>query len=73
MNILDSIISFFKNIFNKKENIKMLEAPIEPIKNEAKREFANSLKVHIEKKEKQKVETLTCFGDGLGIQSKIEA
>ncbi len=51
----------------------MLEAPIEPIKNEAKREFVNSLKVHIEKKEKQKVETLICLGDGLGIQSKIEA
>ena len=54
MNILDSIISFFKNIFNKKENIKMLEAPIEPIKNEAKREFVNSLKVHIEKERKAK-------------------
>lgn len=73
MNILDSIISFFKNIFNKKENIKMLEAPIEPIKNEAKREFVNSLKVNLKKDKKRKVETLICLGDGLGIQSKIEA
>ncbi len=54
MNILDSIISFFKNIFSKKENIKMLEAPTEPIQNEARREFANSLKVHIEKERKAK-------------------
>lgn len=73
MSIFDSIISFFKNIFNKKENIKMLETPTESIQNEAKREFANSLKVNLRKDKKQRVETLTCFGDGLGIQSKIEA
>ncbi len=73
MSIFDSIISFFKNIFNKKENIKMLEAPTESSQNEAKREFANSLKVNLRQDKKQRVETLTCFGDGLGIQSKIEA
>ena len=73
MNILDSIISFFKNIFSKKDNIKMIEAPTKPIQNEARREFANSLKINLKKDKKRKVETLTCFGDGLGIQSKIEA
>ena len=73
MNILDSIISFFKNIFSKKDNIKMIEAATKPIQNEARREFANSLKVNLKKDKKRKVETLTCFGDGLGIQSKIDA
>ena len=51
----------------------MLETPIEPIHNETKKEFANSLKVSLPKKTKPKIETLTCFGDGLGIQNKIEA
>ena len=73
MNILKKIINFIKNIFNKKDNVKMLETPIEPIHNETKKEFANSLKVSLPKKTKPKVETLTCFGDGLGIQNKIEA
>ena len=73
MNILNKIIAFIKNIFNKKDNVKMLETPIEPIHNEIKKEFANSLKVSLSKKTKPKVETLTCFGDGLGIQNKIEA
>ena len=45
MNILNKIIAFIKNIFNKKDNVKMLETPIEPIHNETKKEFANSLKV----------------------------
>ena len=73
MNILNKIIAFIKNIFNKKDNVKMIETPIEPIHNENKKEFANSLKVSLPKKTKPKVETLTCFGDGLGIQNKIEA
>lgn len=51
----------------------MLEAPTETIQNEAKREFANPLKVNLKQDKKQRVENLTCFGDGLGIQSKIEA
>ena len=51
----------------------MIEAATKPIQNEARREFANSLKVNLKKDKKRKVETLTCFGDGLGIQSKIEA
>ena len=37
-----------------------------------KKNFINSLKIELEhKKNKKKVETLTCFGDGLGIQKKL--
>ena len=54
MNILNKIIAFIKNIFNKKDNVKMLETPIEPIHNETKKEFANSLKVSLPKKQNQK-------------------
>ena len=50
----------------------MLDAPIEIIKEDKKDNFINSLKVNIVKKHKKnKVETPICFGDGLGIQTKI--
>lgn len=72
MNIFKNIISFFKKIFNKENNIKMIEAPVQEIKKKDKASFMNSLKVNIvQKRKKKKIETLTCFGDGLGIQNKI--
>ena len=71
MNIIKNIIVFFKKIFNGKNNIKMIEAPVNSLKEE-KTDFVNSLKVNIvQKHKKKKVETLTCFGDGLGIQNKM--
>lgn len=72
MNFIKNIILFFKRLFNKEENIKMLDAPVETVKKEDKANFVNSLKVNIVQNKKKKiVETLTCVGDGLGIKPKI--
>lgn len=70
MKIIENIVVFFKKIFKKEEDIKMLETPINA--NEDKANFMNSLKVNIVKARKKKVETLVCEGDGLGIKKKIE-
>ena len=72
MNFIKNILAFFKNIFHKENDIKMIEAPMENLKEDNKTSFLSSLKVNIEqKKKKKKIETLTCFGDGLGMQNKI--
>ena len=68
MNIIQKIISFIKKRFMKQEEIKTLEEPKNTI-NKEKNNFIKSLK--IEKKSKKEVETLICYGDGLGIQKKI--
>ena len=68
MNIIQKIISFIKKRFMKQEEIKTLEEPKNTI-NIEKNNFIKSLK--IEKKSKKEVETLICYGDGLGIQKKI--
>lgn len=73
MDIIKNIVSFIKRIFNKHDNIKMIEAP-KNIQQDDKMKFINSLKVNTQKKlNKKRVETLTCFGDGLGIQTKISS
>ncbi len=72
MNFFRKIANYIKNIFIKKEKVQVLEAPKQVQKSSEKPDFINSLKVTIkEKKEKKKVETLICEGDGLGIQKKI--
>jgi|GEM_PF-1706614 len=72
MNFIENIFTFLKRIFNKKDTIKMLEAPVEKSPRQNKASFIDSLRINsIEKKKKKKVETLTCAGDGLGIQPKI--
>lgn len=72
MNIIRKMILFIKNIFVKQEEIKVLEEPKQIINQEKKMNFIESLKVTIiEKKNKKRIETLTCEGDGLGIQKKI--
>lgn len=70
MNIIKFIKSFLKKIFVK-EDVKLLESSVRKIKDESKSNFINSLKVY-PKQNKNKVETLICYGDGLGIQTKIE-
>lgn len=72
MNIIKGIISFIKRLFSGKDDIKMIEAPVNTIDKEDKNNFINSLKINMVLKSKKKVETLTCFGDGLGIQTKIK-
>ena len=72
MKIIEKIFEFFKRLFSKEEPIKMLETvENEQVENENKIKFVDSLKIKTPEKRKTRVETLTCFGDGLGIQTKI--
>lgn len=71
MNIIQKILSFIKKRFIKQEAIKTLEEPKNTIYEDRKNNFIESLKINHIKKSKKKVETLTCDGDGLGIQKKI--
>jgi hypothetical protein len=72
MSIIEKIISFFKNKFYKKNKIKMLSISQDAKSMESKNNFVNSLKISLPEKNNQKrIETLTCVGDGLGIQNKI--
>ncbi len=74
MNIINKLMTFIKNIFNKKEKTKELDAPTPVITNEKKGEFIKSLKINTENRKKEKkVETLICEGDGLGIQKNIRS
>ena len=73
MNVLQKVIQFFKRIFNKENGVKMIDAPAENLKKDNKSDFRHSLKEDIVlNHKKKKIETLTCVGDGLGIQTKIE-
>lgn len=71
MNFIKKLFEIIKNVFNKKSDKKMIQAPIETQTSKEKLEFANSLKVDIPKPKKKEVETIICYGDGLGIQNKI--
>lgn len=72
MSIIEKIILFFKNKFYKKNKIKMLSKPLDTKSIKNKNNFVNSLKFSLpEKNNKKRIETLTCVGDGLGIQNKI--
>lgn len=73
MNIIEKLIRYIKNLFNKQNEIKLLEEPKEKINANQKSDFINSLKFVDTSKilKKKKIETLVCPGDGLGIQGKI--
>lgn len=62
---MNKIFSFFKSFFISKNKVKLLEPPITTIEKRDNSDFKNSLKVNVFKK----IETLTCVGDGLGIQN----
>ena len=70
MNIISRIIEWIKNVFNKKQEIKMLEETKTFASKGKRMDFITNLKVNSKVKRK-KVETLVCPGDGLGIQSEI--
>lgn len=70
MSFIKSILLLFNKIFKKESNMKMLEEPAKEETLKKKSIFMDSLKVNIIKKKKE-VRTLTCTGDGLGIQTKI--
>lgn len=72
MNIIRRMLLFIKNIFVKQDEVKKLQEPKIEIEQDKKESFIESLKITtIEKRTKKRVETLTCNGDGLGIQKKI--
>lgn len=71
MSFIKKIFEIMKNVFNKKSVKKMIQEPIETQQNKEKLNFTNSLKVDIPKPKKKEVETMICYGDGLGIQNKI--
>ena len=73
MNIMEKIISFIKKIFNKQEEIKMIEAPKRVTNMKKKEDFFSSIKVFrpIQIKNNE-IETLICMGDGLGIQKDMK-
>lgn len=67
MNIIRKVILYIKNIFNKQEEVKKLEAPKEVLKEDKKSNFIATLKTA----KKDKIETLICVGDGLGIRKQM--
>ena len=69
MELIRKILLIWKNIFSKKETVKMIEAPVE--KEDKKSEFMKKIKTNTVRR-KKKVETQVNDGDGLGIQYKIE-
>lgn len=72
MNIIRKMILFIKNIFTKQDKVKKLAEPTIIANEDKKESFIKSLKITTtQKRTKKKVETLTCIGDGLGIQKKI--
>ena len=72
MNIIRTMIQFIKNIFIKQEKVKKLEEPKTIVTQRNRSNFIESLRIAtIERITKKRVETLTCDGDGLGIQKKI--
>ncbi len=72
MNIIKNFIIFIKNIFNKDEEIKMLEMPKQTMNEVKKDEFIKILKISDNEGEQNtSVETLICIGDGLGIQKNL--
>lgn len=74
MKFIKSIFAFFKGIFRQNSIPKMLDNPVQAVNVQDSSDFMNSIKVTVPKKEKRKknVDTLTCVGDGLGIQPKIK-
>lgn len=73
MNVIERIMSFIKKIFNKQEEIKMIEAPKRVTNIKEKEDFFSSIKVFrpIQIKNNE-IETLICIGDGLGIQKNMK-
>lgn len=67
-----NIFLFFKKIFYHEEQIKMIDGSVTTETGDNKTNFLNSIKVNLVEKKRKRVETLTCVGDGLGIQKKIE-
>ena len=65
------IIEFFKRLFSRKKQ-KLIAEPKEERLKANKDKFLNSIKVEAqEKTKKNKIKTMICDGDGLGISNKM--
>lgn len=71
MNIIKRISLFFRKFFVKESEVKMIEKSIETFPKQTNSDFINSIKSSDPKKA-NKVETLICDGDGIGIQTEIK-
>ena len=72
MNIIKKIILFIRNIFIKQDTVKKLPDQKVVTKENKKESFIKAIQgTPTRKNTKKKVETLTCNGDGLGIQKNI--
>ncbi|MEG1008480.1 MAG: hypothetical protein RSE41_02280 [Clostridia bacterium] len=72
MNIINKVIKYIENRFNKQKYIKELNICKE-VENLNNNEFIISLKTQVAYNEKNnEIETLICVGDGLGLQNKID-
>lgn len=69
MKVVEKFFDLIKKIFCRKEEVKMLK---ERITNLKENKFQELLKVNIEDKD-NKVETLICEGDGLGIKKRMSS
>ena len=71
MNFIRKVFLYFKSIFNKKEEVKKIDAPKDT--GNEKEKFIENLKVTTTyKSPRKKAETLICNGNGLGIQSEVK-
>ena len=70
MNIFEKFLFYIKKIFKKSEEIKLIESSKGELKESKKEKFYNSIKFKVISKNK-KIETLTCRGNGLGIQKRF--
>lgn len=71
MSILSKIVEYIKRLFKKEKDIDLIDEPkIENVDIENKNEFIESLRLNTVY-ESNKIETLVCVGDGLGIQGNI--
>lgn len=71
MNFIRKVFLYFKSIFNKKEEVKKIDAPKDTVNEKEK--FIENLKVTTTyKRSRKKAETFICDGNGLGIQSEVK-
>lgn len=72
MNMIEKIVLFLKKRFTRQNKIKKLTETKIVIEQDKEEKFIESLKTDtIKENTKKEIETLTCNGDGLGVQKKI--
>ena len=72
MNFIKKVLEHIFNLFNGKKEVLKLEEGGTRIKNDERNKFLNGLKIKDILNSKNKIETLLCYGDGLGRKNKIK-